>query len=214
MADCPARIDAAGESLSPGTSREDRARRRFLGTVTAILAAVGAAFAAWPFVASWRPSAKARARGGPVQVDIKNLRPGQQMTIEWRGKPAWLLHRTPQMLERLTHGHWLQLLRDPKSAVDTQQPPYAQNPTRSIRPELFVVVGICTHLGCVPIFRPEVPSKDLGEDWMGGYYCPCHGSRFDLAGRVVKGVPAPTNLVVPPYRYLNPDTVEIGVDPA
>lgn len=187
-------------------------RRRFLVSATATVGVVGATVAAWPFVASWLPSAKARALGAPVPVETDGIEPGQQLTVAWRGRPVWVLHRTPEMLERLRHAHWRNGLSDPDSKVESQQPPYAQNATRSIRPEYLVAVGICTHLGCVPTFRPEVPSKDLGADWMGGYYCPCHGSRFDLAGRVVKYVPAPTNLVIPPHRYIGPQTIEIGID--
>ncbi len=169
-------------------------------------------FAAWPFIASWQPSAKAQALGSPVRVDASKLEPGQQVTVAWRGQPVWVLRRDSAMLERLTHDHWREQLRDPDSTLETQQPLYAQNATRSIRPEYLVVVALCTHLGCVPTFRPDATSEDLGANWMGGYYCPCHGSRFDLAGRVTKNVPAPTNLIVPPHRYVTPEVVEIGVD--
>jgi len=188
-------------------------RRRFL-TATAVAAgAVGTAAALAPFLASMRPSARARAAGAPVQVDVSRLEPGQQITVAWRGRPVWLLRRTPGMLERMRDPSHLARLRDPDSRVETQQPPYARNPHRSIRPGLFVAVGLCTHLGCVPTYRPEVGPPDLGEDWIGGYFCPCHGSRFDLAGRVFKGVPAPTNLVIPPYRFVSDTVVEVGTDP-
>lgn len=196
------------------TGRSKQGRRRFLVIATSAIGAVGASLAAWPFLASWRPSAKARAVGGPVKVNVSLLEPGQQLTVVWRGKPVWVLRRTAAMLERLGHDQWIDKLSDPDSATETQQPPYARNATRSIRPDIFVTVGICTHLGCVPTFRPDVAPADLGEEWMGGYFCPCHKSKFDLAGRVFKYVPAPTNLVVPPYRFLDSDTVEIGIDSA
>lgn len=190
------------------------ARRQFLIVAVAATGAVGAGFAAWPFVGSLRPSAKAQAVGAPVSVDVNQLEPGEQITVMWRGKPVWVLRRTAAMLERMKHEHWIDGLRDPNSGVESQQPPYAQNPTRSLRPDIFVAVALCTHLGCVPLYRPDVAGEGLGEDWMGGYFCPCHGSKFDLAGRVVKNVPAPTNLVVPPHRFLGSGVLEIGVDHA
>lgn len=202
--------ESADEPADAATA--DSARRHFLIAAAATTGAVGAGLAAWPFVASLRPSAKAQALGGPVSVNVSRIEPGEQMTVIWRGKPVWVLRRTPEMLERMTHEHWIEMLRDPNSRVETQQPPYAQNPTRSLRPDIFVTVALCTHLGCVPMFRPEVAGENLGEEWIGGYFCPCHGSKFDLAGRVTKNVPAPTNLVVPPYRFLNAEVLEIGVD--
>lgn len=205
---------SAQSNSTEKSAPSDRIRRHFLVAATATVGVVGAGLAAWPFIAAWRPSGKARALGSPVQLKVNRIEPGRQVTVTWRGQPVWVLHRTPQMLERMSDKQWLQKLRDPDSTVETQQPAYARNATRSLRPELLVAVGLCTHLGCVPKFRPEVASKDLGPDWPGDYYCPCHGSRFDLAGRVTKSVPAPTNLVVPPHRYLDPDTVEIGVDDA
>ncbi len=188
-------------------------RRRFLTATAVVAGAAGAAAALAPFLASLRPSARARAAGAPVEVDVSRLEPGQQITVAWRGRPVWLLRRTPGMLERMRDPGHLARLRDPDSRVETQQPPYARNPHRSIRPELFVAIGLCTHLGCVPTYRPEVGPPDLGEDWIGGYFCPCHGSRFDLAGRVFKGVPAPTNLVIPPYHFVSDTLVEVGTDP-
>lgn len=185
-------------------------RRRFLTASTAVVGAAGVAAAAWPFIASWRPSERARAAGAPVVVDISKLERGQQITVGWRGKPVWILRRTPGMLENLSG--LSEQLRDPQSRVLSQQPNYAQNEYRSIRPEYLVVVALCTHLGCVPTFRPKVAPTDLGPSWVGGYFCPCHGSRFDLAGRVFEGVPAPTNLVVPPYRYINETLIEVGAD--
>lgn len=188
-------------------------RRRVLVAGAVVAGGAGAVLAGWPFLRSLWPSARARAAGAPVQVDIARLEPGQQITIEWRGRPVWVLRRTPRMLARMTEAAHLGRLRDPGSRVETQQPPYTRNPHRSLRPEIFVVIGICTHLGCVPTYRPEEAPPDLGPDWIGGYFCPCHGSRFDLAGRVYKGVPAPTNLVVPPHRYLSETVIEVGVHP-
>lgn len=192
----------------------DDERRRFLRNVTLGLTAMGAGLAGWPFAASLRPSAKAAALGAPVRVDIAGLGPGEQATVAWRGSPVWVLHRTPQMIESLRDARWRESLSDPDSRVATQQPAYAQNATRSIRPDYFVAVASCTHLGCVPLFRPDSSGAATGDNWSGDYYCPCHGSRFDLAGRVARNVPAPTNLVVPPHRYLGAQMLEIGVDRA
>lgn len=196
------------------TGRSKRSRRRFLLIATGATGAIGTGLATWPFLDSWRPSAKAQAIGGPVKVNFSQLEPGQQLTVAWRGRPVWVLRRTPAMLEHMSNPHWIDKLSDPDSAIETQQPEYARNPTRSIRPDIFVVIGVCTHLGCVPTFRPDLAPADLGAEWMGGYFCPCHKSKFDLAGRVFKYVPAPTNLVVPPYHFLDSDTVEIGTDSA
>lgn len=186
---------------------DDERRKLLLRTVTVAGAAASAAVAI-PFIASMNPSERAKAFGAPVQVDVSGVAPGGQCTVAWRGKPVWILRRTPGMIERLGRHETLALLADPHSSIRRQQPEYARNAQRSIRPELFVTVSLCTHLGCVPTFRPqpEAPS------WPGGYYCPCHGSRFDLAGRVFKNVPAPTNLVIPPHRYLSPNLLEIGED--
>ena len=185
-------------------------RRRFLTVTATMVGSVGAVFGAIPFIAAMNPSARARAAGAPVEVDISKLEPGQQITIEWRGRPVWVLRRTPQMLANLANLD--DQLRDPESQVETQQPPYARNEYRSIKPEYLVVIGICTHLGCVPTYRPDIAPEDLGPQWLGGYFCPCHGSRYDLAGRVYQGVPAPTNLVVPPYQYLSDTRLVVGVD--
>lgn len=198
--------DAAGEENA------DRARRRFLVTAVTATGAIGASVAAWPFLSSLRPSAKAQAMGSAVSIDVSYIEPGQQVTVIWRGQPIWVLRRSPEMLERMTHARWIEGLRDPDSTVETQQPPYARNPTRSLRPDIFVAVALCTHLGCVPLFEPDATSRAFDNDWIGGYFCPCHGSRFDLAGRVAKNVPAPANLVVPPHRFLSDDVLEIGVD--
>lgn len=188
-------------------------RRRVLVSATTIVAAVGAATVSVPFIKSWLPSEKAKVAGAPIKFDLSKMEPGRQVTLEWRSQPIFVLRRTPDILQRLNQEPHLQLLRDPNSEVETQQPVYAKNAVRSIREEYFIVIGICTHLGCIPTFRPDVAPDDLGPEWIGGYFCPCHASRFDLAGRVFKGVPAPTNLVVPPYRYLSDSLIEIGVDP-
>jgi len=185
-------------------------RRRFLTLSTAAIGAVGTAFVSVPFIASWQPSERARALGTSVIVDFSKLEPGRQITVEWRRQPVWVLRRTPEILEKLTT--LTDRLRDPESQVISQQPKYAQNVNRSIKDEYLIVIGICTHLGCVPDFRPDIAPADLGSEWPGGYFCPCHGSRFDFAGRVFTGVPAPTNLVIPPHRYLTATLVEVGVD--
>jgi len=184
-------------------------RRRFLTAATTVVGAVGVGFALVPFVSSMQPSAKARAAGAPVRADISKLMPGQMIRVKWRGKPVWLVKRTDEMLETLTT--LVPELRDPDS-VEPMQPDYAQNEYRSIRPEILVTVGICTHLGCSPTYRPDAGAADLGADWLGGFFCPCHGSRFDLAGRVYKGVPAPLNLEIPPHRYLSDNELVIGDD--
>ena len=189
----------------------DLGRRRFLTATATVVGGVGVAFVAVPFLKSWSPSERAQAAGAPVEADISKLEEGAMMTVEWRGKPVWLLKRTKKMLDALPGLN--DQLTDPASAVASQQPAYAQNPHRSIKRDVMVLVGICTHLGCSPTFRPDVAPADLGPDWKGGYFCPCHGSRFDLAGRVYKNVPAPTNLVVPSHRFVSDSRVLIGVDP-
>ena len=186
-------------------------RRRRLLAITSGLGLVGTAFAATPFVLSMMPSARAKASGAPVEVDISKVEPGQLLTVEWRGKPVWILRRTPEMLKTLKEDELF--LADPKSSVDSQQPSYAQNVARSIKPEYLVLVGICTHLGCSPAQRLEAGAvSGLGDQWPGGFFCPCHGSKFDLSGRVYKNVPAPTNLEVPPYTYMSDTRIIIGVD--
>ena len=188
----------------------DRDKRRFLTLLTTGVGAIGVGFAATPFVLSMTPSARARAAGAPVEVDISKLEPGQMMTVEWRGKPVWIVRRTKEMLDTLSA--LTDQLADPESKNADQQPDYAKNTGRSRKPELLVLVGICTHLGCSPSQKFQVgPSSGLGDDWIGGFFCPCHGSKFDFAGRVFKGVPAPTNLVVPPYVYLSDTRVLIGL---
>jgi ubiquinol-cytochrome c reductase iron-sulfur subunit len=176
----------------------------------ALIAAAGVGIAA-PFIASWFPSARALAAGAPVEYDVSKIEPGQQITIEWRGKPVWILHRTKEMLDRLPGN--APLLVDPDSKEE-QQPKYIKGVDRSVKPEYLVAVGVCTHLGCSPTLKKEIgAASDMGADWPGGYYCPCHNSRFDLSARVFKGSPAPKNLVIPPYHYPNDKVVVVGEDP-
>ena len=184
-------------------------RRHFLTVATVVTGAAGAIATAVPFVASFKPSARAQALGAPVTVDISKLEPGALLRVEWRGRVIFVLRRTAEMLATL--GKSESLLDDPASE-EPQQPSYAQNQHRSIRPEVLVVEGVCTHFGCAPAPRFEVGPADLGPEWPGGFFCPCHGSKFDLAGRVFAGVPAPTNLLVPPHRYINDSTILIGSD--
>ncbi len=184
-------------------------RRHFLSVATTVCGVVGAGFAAVPFVASFKPSARAQALGAPVEIDISKLDEGSMVRVSWRGRPIWVLRRSPEMLERLNKMQ--DMLADPESD-SSDQPSYAKNEFRAIKPEILVLVGNCTHLGCAPIERFDVSPEDLGEDWMGGFYCPCHESKFDLSGRVFAGVPAPTNLVVPPYRYVGENLILIGDD--
>lgn len=185
-------------------------RRRFLTAATSAVGVAGAVGIAVPFVGSWSPSEKAKAAGAPVKADISKLEPGQMIVVEWRGKPVYVLRRTPEQiadLDRLTGD-----LKDPDSAI-SEQPAYIEGAARALRPEIFIAEGLCTHLGCAPKFRPEVGAADLGGDsWLGGFFCPCHGSKFDLSGRVYAGVPASTNLVIPPYSYESDTVVVIGVD--
>jgi len=190
----------------------DNERRRMLTTVTTGVGLVGAGALAVPFVASMTPSARAKAAGAPVEVDISRLSEGQMLAVEWRGKPVWIIRRTPEMLEDLAQIR--EKLSDPDSEVETQQPAYAKNKYRSIKPELMVVLGVCTHLGCAPTKKFEQgKASGVSDDWVGGFFCPCHGSSFDLAGRVYRNVPAPTNLEVPPHSFLSDDRVLIGVGP-
>ena len=192
-----------------GGDKTNSGRRRFLTAATTVVGAVGTGFLLVPFVSSMQPSAKARAAGAPVRADISKLEPGQMIRVKWRGKPVWLVRRTEKMLETLPT--LVNMLSDPDS-LESEQPAYAQNEFRSIKPEVLVTVGICTHLGCSPTYRPDAGAVDLGADWEGGFFCPCHGSKFDLAGRVYKSVPAPTNLVIPPHRYLSETELVIGED--
>jgi ubiquinol-cytochrome c reductase iron-sulfur subunit len=187
----------------------DLKRRRMLTAATAGVGAIGATAMVVPFGMSFLPSEKAKAAGAPVEVDISMIEDGQQITVEWRGKPVWVVKRTDAVLKDLTTLD--DQLLDPQSNAD-QQPEYAKNEARSIDPTISVLVGICTHLGCSPSYRPELAPADLGDDWKGGYFCACHGSRFDLAGRVFKSVPAPKNLEVPPHHYLSDTLILVGED--
>jgi ubiquinol-cytochrome c reductase iron-sulfur subunit len=188
----------------------DPARRRWIA-LASVTGGAGLVATSAPFVASMAPSERARAFGAPVEVDIGSIKPGDLRTVEWRGKPVWVLHRTADMLDRL-RGHD-DLLSDPRSTRREQQPEYARNELRSLKPDIAVLVGICTHLGCIPSFRPEPGAPEIGASWPGGFYCPCHGSKFDLAGRVFKNVPAPSNLEVPEYHYPRDSTLLIGLGP-
>lgn len=188
---------------------EMNSRRRFLVTATSVGGGIAGVAVATPFMLSMMPSERAKAAGAPVEVDISRLEEGLLLMVEWRGRVVWILKRTPEMLETLVTLELEDVLADPNSERD-QQPDYAKNQTRSIKPEILVVVGLCTHLGCSPVFRKDIAPEDLGADWLGGFFCPCHGSKFDLAGRVYKNLPAPTNLVVPPYSYLSDSRILIG----
>ncbi|MFV7466347.1 ubiquinol-cytochrome c reductase iron-sulfur subunit [Pseudomonas shirazica] len=184
-------------------------RRRFLVAATSVVGAAGAVGAAVPFVGAWFPSAKAKAAGAPVKVNIAKVEAGQQMVAEWRGQPVFIVRRTDEILGNLKKV--VGDLADPESKASVQ-PTYVDPQVRSIKPEILILVGLCTHLGCSPTFRPEVAPADLGPKWVGGYFCPCHGSHYDLAGRVYKSQPAPLNLPVPPHSYESDEIVVIGVD--
>ena len=188
----------------------DVGRRRFLTGSTALVGGTGAVVAMWPFVASMSPSARARTAGAPIEVDIGQMEWGQKIDLIWRKQPVWIIRRTPEMVAALeTEAGYL---RDPNSEQD-QQPEFARNPHRSLNPEFLVLVGICTHLGCNPTYRPDAAPEDLGADWPGGFFCACHGSRFDLSGRVYDHVPANANLRVPPYRFVSDTRILIGEMP-
>lgn len=209
--------DPSNEAVAGAPVHEpvNHGRRRFLTATTAVVGAVGAGFVAVPFIKSWNPSARAKLAGAPVIADISGLAEGQRLVLEWRGQPIWIVRRSPVVLEVLpTLG---ELLADPLSENADQQPPYVlvQRPElRSIKPEVSVLVGLCTHLGCSPEMKAEIRPEPFDSEWKGGYFCPCHKSKFDMAGRVYAGVPAPTNLVVPPHHYVDENTIVIGVDPA
>ncbi len=182
----------------------DNSRRRFLTAATVVVGAVGTGFVAVPFLSSWSPSARARTAGAPVRADISKLAPGQQIIVKWRGKPVWVVRRDDKALATLPKVE--DRLRDPNSESSIQ-PEYAHNEFRSRKPEILIMVGLCTHLGCSPTYQPEITA-----DFQGGFFCPCHGSKFDYAGRVYEGVPAPTNLEVPPHYYASETVVVIGED--
>lgn len=195
--------------MTDNVDKVDRSKRRLLLAATTAAGGVAAAGAATPFVISFMPSERAKAAGAPVEVDISAIAPGTMLTVEWQGKPVWVVRRTKEMLDMLSKHDGD--LADPNSSMP-QQPEYCNNPGRSIKPEIFVAIGVCTHLGCSPSFRPEAAPADLGPTWGGGWFCPCHGSRFDLAARVYQGSPAPTNLIIPPHQYLSDNLLLIGDD--
>ncbi len=187
----------------------DQSKRKFLIAATSVAGGVAVAAVAVPFVTSMLPSERAKAAGAPVEADISKIEPGSMITVEWRGKPVWIVNRNQAMLDALANHD--DKLSDPKLAVTSQQPDYCVNPARSIKPNIMVLVGICTHLGCSP--SPKLQTGgDMGADWTGGFFCPCHGSKFDLAGRVFNGSPAPINLVVPPHKYISDSVLLIGAD--
>ena len=186
-------------------------RRKFLTAATSTVGAAGAVGILTPFVGSWNPSAKAKAAGAPVKFDVSKLEPGEMKNVEWRGKPVYVMRRTDEQVEALASLN--SQLKDPDSELDGSQPAYITGIARALRPDILVIEGLCTHLGCAPKFRPEVGAADLGGDeWLGGFFCPCHGSKFDLSGRVYAGVPASMNLIVPPYSFEDENVLVIGVD--
>ena len=199
--------------MSADYEQTDAARRHFLVVATTVTGLAGIGMTAVPFLASWKPSARAQALGAPVDADISKIEPGAILKVTWRGQAIFIVRRTPEMLATLKEPEVLNSLRDPDS-VESEQPSYAKNEMRSMKPEYLVLVGVCTHLGCAPLDRFQPQAPDLGPTWPGGFYCPCHGSKFDLAGRVFKDVPAPTNLRVPPYRFLNEGVLQIGAEAA
>ncbi len=186
-------------------------RRRFLTATTAVVGAVGAGIAAVPFIKSWNPSARAKLAGAPVTADISGLQEGQRLILEWRGQPIWIVKRSKAVLDALPTLD--ANLRDPQSENLDQQPAYIKGVTRSLKPEISVLVGLCTHLGCSPEMVAKIGPAPFDPEWKGGYFCPCHKSKFDMAGRVYQGVPAPTNLVVPPHHFADDTTIVVGVDP-
>ena len=197
--------------MSSESDQFDGGRRHFLLVATTVTGIAGAAMTAVPFLASWKPSARAQALGAPVEADISKLESGAIMKVNWRGQAIFVVRRTPQMLATLTTPEVMNSLRDPASEESTQ-PEYAKNDARSLKPDVLVLIGVCTHLGCAPLDRFAPKDAELGATWAGGFYCPCHGSKFDLAGRVFKDVPAPLNLPVPPYRFINEGVIQIGAD--
>ena len=192
----------------------NNSRRRFLAGATSVVGGAGLVGAAIPFFSSWKPSAKAKAAGAPVKVNISKLEPGGRIVVEWRGKPVYIVRRTVESI-RAVNGMAPEMLKDSESS-QASQPSYVQGAARTLsgKEEFLIMLGLCTHLGCAPTYRPDVGAKDLGgESWLGGFFCPCHGSKFDLSGRVYAGAPAPTNLEIPPHSYESSDILIIGVDP-
>lgn len=204
---------ATGGATATGIEHaEEPSRRDFLYIATGTVGAVGAAAVLVPLIAQMNPDASTLAAGGPVDLDVSKIAPGQQVVIRWRERPIFVFHRTPETVKSLQDPKLLSQLSDPNSQ-QIQQPPYATNATRSVKPEFGVVVGICTHLGCIPMFYPQPSASTPVSNWPGGYFCPCHGSKYDPAGRVFSGVPAPYNLPVPPYTFVSDTTIRIGENP-
>jgi len=197
--------------MSSEAENVDSGRRHFLIAATTATGLIGAGLTAVPFLASWKPSERAKALGAPVEADISKLDMGAILKVNWRGQAIYIVRRTGEMLATLTAPAVVNNLRDPHSD-QSDQPAYAKNDNRSLKPEILVLVGVCTHLGCAPLDKFQPQDAELGASWPGGFYCPCHGSKFDMAGRVFKDVPAPLNLRVPPYRFLNDGVVQIGAD--
>lgn len=203
---------AMSDTPSPPTPHSEPTRRDFLYIATAAVAGVGAAAALVPLLGQMNPDAATLAAGGPVDLDLSTVAPGQQVVVRWRSRPIFVTHRTDALLKELQAASLLGQLSDPQSE-ELQQPPYARNWHRSVNPQFGVLVGICTHLGCIPMFYPQPSTNQPTSNWPGGYFCPCHGSKYDLAGRVFKSVPAPYNLPVPPYRFVTGTTIRIGENP-
>lgn len=203
---------AISESTAIVPAAGKATRRDFIYIATAAFGALGAVAACIPFVSNLSPDASTLAAGGPVELDLRKVAPGQQVVVRWRGRPVFVTHRTPEALQKLKDPALLALLADPHSS-ELQQPPYVENWHRSVKPEFGLVIGICTHLGCIPMFEPQPNPTTPTPNWPGGYFCPCHGSKYDLAGRVYHGVPAPYNLPVPPYHFLSDTTVRVGENP-
>ena len=184
-------------------------RRNFLANLTKVMGGVGSIFAVIPFLSTMLPSEKAKSSGAPIEIDVSGLKPGSFKVVEWRGKPVWIVRRTAEMINNTQEDN--DILSDPKS-LEEHQPKYTQNKFRSLNPEYLVLLGICTHLGCSPLYKPNSKTAELGLDWKGGFFCPCHGSKFDLSGRVHRGMPAPYNLEVPPYYFVSESRIIVGKD--
>ena len=184
-------------------------RRNFLANLTKVMGGVGGIFAVIPFLSTMSPSEKAKSAGAPIEIDVSGLKPGAFKVVEWRGKPVWIVRRTAEMINNTQEDN--DILTDPKS-LEEHQPKYTQNKFRSLNPEYLVLLGVCTHLGCSPLYKPNSKTAELGLDWKGGFFCPCHGSKFDLSGRVHRGMPAPYNLEVPPYYFVSESRIIVGKD--
>ncbi|MBC8304539.1 MAG: ubiquinol-cytochrome c reductase iron-sulfur subunit [Pelagibacterales bacterium] len=190
-------------------SKKSLNRRNFLANLTKVMGGVGGIFAVIPFLSTMSPSEKAKSAGAPIEIDVSGLKPGAFKVVEWRGKPVWVVRRTAEMINNTQEDN--DILTDPKS-LEEHQPKYTQNKFRSLNPEYLVLLGICTHLGCSPLYKPNSKTAELGLDWKGGFFCPCHGSKFDLSGRVHRGMPAPYNLEVPPYYFASESKIIVGKD--